>query len=409
MEKLLPFILIFVFFVIVVGWLIRGVDKKRPSQLEIQNDHSQLPFPRHISYPEHVLKPDHISQEELDTAMRKAYGEWLALFMLADYTPGRAFLRMGVDRRFLRYTVEATSVGQGYAMLISALMGGDDLGAQGRFDRLLTFCDAHPSSGQPNFMSWQVHPDLTVNKPMPSNTQGDMLIAYALLMADKQWGSKGDYNYHSIALKIIQALKAECVHPQQQHLLSGNDVNGQDPERWLSPPTVNAAAMVLNSFAKVSYDASWLAVKTKMLDLLEKVDNLPGAVINTENPQDAGNYDAFEAEAAPLLLHLALASILSEDDKAQGLLLRMAGKLKAASPTADFVSTYSLDGKPQSKESSLSMLSGMAAAAMLMDDQDWLNLLWDKLMSAKVDRMDPAGSTLRLMSLLLLSGNWMVI
>jgi len=132
-------------------------------------------------------------------------------------------------------------------------------------------------------------------------------------------------------------------------------------------------------------------------------------MINTENPQAAGTYDSFEAEAAPLLLHLALASILSEDDKAQVLLLRMAGKLKAASPTADFVSTYRLDGTPESKESSLSMLSGMAAAAMLMDDQDWLNLLWDKLKSAKIERMDPAGSTLRLMSLLLLSGNWLVI
>jgi len=44
-----------------------------------------------------------------------------------------------------------------------------------------------------------------------------------------------------------------------------------------------------------------------------------------------------------------------------------------------------------------------------MDDQDWLNLLWDKLKSAKIERMDPAGSTLRLMSLLLLSGNWLVI
>ncbi len=404
-DNILPIIVIFAALMIAAAWMIRNIKKDRVKKEIVQQQPCQLPFPQHMDRPG-CPKPDHVSQEAMDAAVKKAYGEWLATFMLADFTPGRAFLRIGVEKRFMKYQVLATSVGQGYAMLISALFAGNDLNAQGRFDRLLTFCDAHPSAGHPHLMSWQVSPDMTVSKALASFSQGDMLIAYALLMADRQWGSKGDYNYHAIALKIVQALKAECIHPELFHILSSNEVKADDEARWMSTRSADVAPLFFTAFQHISYDDAWNTIGSKMLALLEGAESLPGAFIRVDRDADAEMDEVFDRESAPLLFHLALAALFAEDASAQNVLTRMAGTLKAANPDGRFVSAYSLEGTPQSKESDLSIQAGMAAAAMCMGDQPWLNLLWDQLCAAKVERNDPAGSTLRLMALILLSGNW---
>jgi hypothetical protein len=46
-----------------------------------------------------------------------------------------------------------------------------------------------------------------------SATDGDMDIIYSLLLADKQWGSDGRYNYKAIALKMLNDLFELCVSP----------------------------------------------------------------------------------------------------------------------------------------------------------------------------------------------------
>jgi endo-1,4-beta-D-glucanase Y len=53
-------------------------------------------------------------------------------------------------------------------------------------------------------------------------TDGDMDIIYSLLIADKQWGSNGRYNYKQIALDMLKSLWNYCIHPKYRSLLLGD-------------------------------------------------------------------------------------------------------------------------------------------------------------------------------------------
>jgi len=55
-----------------------------------------------------------------------------------------------------------------------------------------------------------------------SATDGDMDIIYALILADRQWGSDGRYDYLQTARGILGALYNNCIHPQFNTLLLGD-------------------------------------------------------------------------------------------------------------------------------------------------------------------------------------------
>lgn len=112
----------------------------------------------------------------------------------------------------------AVSEGMGYAMLITVVMAGYDGSAKTKFDGLLQFVLATPATGMSsayassvgdNLMSWRVTSAGTVNYPGDSwfALDGDLDIALALLMAHRQWGSSGTYNYQALAIARIGAMK----------------------------------------------------------------------------------------------------------------------------------------------------------------------------------------------------------
>ncbi|MCL2193061.1 MAG: glycosyl hydrolase family 8 [Treponema sp.] len=58
-----------------------------------------------------------------------------------------------------------------------------------------------------------------------STTGGNMDIIYSLILADRQWGSNGRYDYISIARTMLADLWIHCVHEQYHFLLLGDWVN----------------------------------------------------------------------------------------------------------------------------------------------------------------------------------------
>jgi hypothetical protein len=63
-----------------------------------------------------------------------------------------------------------------------------------------------------------------------SATDGDMDIIYSLILADRQWGSEGTYNYKAIALDMLGDLWDYCVHDTYHTLLLGDWAKGHDDE-----------------------------------------------------------------------------------------------------------------------------------------------------------------------------------
>src|SRR5690606_3194091 len=62
---------------------------------------------------------------------------------------------------------------------------------------------AYKSSGNRHLMGWVVADDKVAQGYFGSATDGDLDIAYSLLLAYKQWGTSGSINYLTEAKRMI--------------------------------------------------------------------------------------------------------------------------------------------------------------------------------------------------------------
>lgn len=94
-------------------------------------------------------------------------------------------------------TAVTVSEAHGYGMLITASMSDHDENAHQVFDGMYRFYKEHTSGISENLMAWQQSDNgkaLINSNGDDSASDGDIDIAYSLLMADKIWGSSGDIN-----------------------------------------------------------------------------------------------------------------------------------------------------------------------------------------------------------------------
>ena len=101
------------------------------------------------------------------------------------------------------YVAEA----QGYGMVISALMAGADPDARDVFDGILRYVLAHPSAGHPDLHAAQQDDAGRDVGGANSATDGDLDIAYGLLLADRQWGG----GYRARAVRRIDAIRETAL------------------------------------------------------------------------------------------------------------------------------------------------------------------------------------------------------
>ncbi|HOE34402.1 MAG: hypothetical protein GX415_02995 [Chloroflexi bacterium] len=185
--------------------LIEKVRKRRALAGSVQTCAPAFPFPQ-SSHPApaggHFFPP----QEALDATLRDAYSHWLEAFLLPDAEAGRAFVRAGVARHWLRYQLTAGSFTQALGMLLCVLMAGADPLAQTRFDALLAFCLSRPAADHPDLMSWQVMPDVVPGARLNADPRAEAWQAYALLCAAAQWTRSARFDYARLAAQRLDAL-----------------------------------------------------------------------------------------------------------------------------------------------------------------------------------------------------------
>ena len=170
------------------------------------------PFGARLTAYSYGILPTNVSNAQMDATIKNNYATWKSTLVVdvPTITGGKA-----VKFNDSYITV---SEGIGYGMLLSVVMAGHDPQARALFDGLLTTARARPAYSVPdqaNIGKWLMDWRLTSNG---SSTEaagggwnamdGDLDIAMALLMADKQWGSTGTWNYKQQALRTISAMKA---------------------------------------------------------------------------------------------------------------------------------------------------------------------------------------------------------
>lgn len=175
------------------------------------------------------------------------------------------------------YEVAVTvSEAHGYGMLIAAAMADHDSEAKEIFDGMYHYYKAHPSGIGPNLMAWQQTDNgsaIVNSSGADSATDGDMDIAYALLMADSIWGSDGEINYKQAAVDVINDIMTYEVNKTDWVLQLGDWAYWSDEGDKYYSATRSSDFMVqyMPVFAEATGDDRWLSLYQSTYSIINKI------------------------------------------------------------------------------------------------------------------------------------------
>lgn len=168
---------------------------------------------------------------------------------------------------------QTLSEGQGYGMLITAMVAQHGVKSQKIFNQLTRYYLAHQVSSTKPLMAWRQTQrqgkmqSTTAEKT--SATDGDLDIAYALILADEQWGSKGTYNYQQLAKKLIGAIKTYELNSTTKLPLVGDWATSKSTKNLVRPSDLITA--YFRKFASYTGDGSWTQVAQRSQTTLQKL------------------------------------------------------------------------------------------------------------------------------------------
>ena len=384
------------------------------------------PFPQHATYAAGCIRPSVATPTQMDAVVADFYDTWKTRYLHAGCEPGQMYV-------FYNDTGDngdaiAVSEGHGYGMVLTALMAGHDPDAHAEFDALFAFFRAHPSELTPELMGWQ---QVTGCLAAPDGggdtaTDGDLDIAYALLLADAQWGSAGAINYKAEALKVIAGIKRAEINAANPSIKLGDWVDATSHKRH-DTRLSDFMPDHFRAFARATGDPLWTQVVDKgyaALDFLQrKYAPRTGLVpdfargLNTTKPRPApahfleGRHDGdYYYNACRVPWRLGTDFAVSGDARAMKALERMNRFIVArtAGDPAKIRPGYYRNGRPiQTDYSSIAFNAPFAVGAMTSADrQAWLDALWQNVTANPSDDDDYYGVSIKVQALLVVSGNW---
>ncbi|MDP6369977.1 MAG: glycosyl hydrolase family 8, partial [Planctomycetota bacterium] len=386
------------------------------------------PFPQHVSYAPSTLRPNHYSQNQQDEHVRGFYAAWKTHYLASAGTTadGHPRYRVRMGRNADAATV---SEGQGYGLLLTALMAGDDPAAQTLFDGLWEFATDHPSASDARLKDWWVNADESGDGFGDSCAfDGDCDMAYALLLAQAQWGDRGRFDYGSEALRVMDGLLASAIGPDSRLPMLGDWVqpNGAPHNQW-TPRSSDFMLGHFRAFELASGDSTWRQVRLACAAALAQMHAdhaaptglLPDFMVpaNGAGPplQPAwpgfleGSHDGhYYYNACRLPWRLGTDALVSGDSSALAQSQLISSWLASASGQDPYAikSGYQLNGTPlaNSNYTSGAFIAPFAVAAMAAPSlQLFLNDLYD------ATRFTDSGyyeDSIALLCLLVLSANW---
>jgi endo-1,4-beta-D-glucanase Y len=343
--------------------------------------------------------------------VRAAFAKWKTDLLTADGAGG--FLR--VRRPDSAGAIDTSnSEGMGYGMLIAVY-----LGEQSMFDSFWQYVRLHLNSN--GLMDWEISPTGTVSGSGAA-TDGDEDMAFALVMADRQWGRGSlSESYLDSAKKLIDAIWThEVDHGAGDVLLPGDS--------WSADAALNpsyfAPAYYRVFGAVTGKTAEWDRVVDSSYDVIEK--SLNDANGNTTNGLVPAWCDASGAPKVPFAngpTHFQLDACrtpfrIGQDycwfdaPRAKTYLAKISA-FYAGIGAANIVDGYDLDGTPHPQNS----MNGSQAASFVgpaavgaMSGPDWKTLV-DEGYSRVATLGLTAGTTYyqdswTVLSLMMLTGNF---
>ncbi|WP_083827472.1 glycosyl hydrolase family 8 [Thiorhodococcus drewsii] len=380
------------------------------------------PFPQHVSYASGTIYPSNFSQAQQDQHVRNFYDYWKSHYLVSAGTnsAGKILYRVA----FGQGSDVTVSEGQGYGMVIVALMAGHDPDAQNLFDGLWYFSREFPSGIDGRLMSWKIQNGSIVGRN-DSAFDGDVDIAYGLLLAHEQWGSAGDLNYQAEAAQVIDGILASTIGADSllPKLGDWTDDSGSRYNQY-TPRSSDFMPAHFHAFARATGDAVWNNIVINSQAVIDSIQNnyssstglLPDFIINCqsvdncrpanesflEGPNDGDYY--YNAGRAPW--RIGLDALLNDDVQSRAEAQKMISWLAVStnSNANNIKAGYKLDGSAIGDYSTTFFAAPFAVAAMLDgSQQDFLNEIYTYIHNETEDYYE---DSINLLALLAVTANY---
>jgi endo-1,4-beta-D-glucanase Y len=381
---------------------------------------SLRPFPQHFAYFEGVIIPNHISQKELDDTVSSFYNQWKATYLKKSICSDSYYIWAENSGK----NHQCVSEGQGYGMIIVALMAGYDTMSQNLFDGLFKYFKEHPSKRSQYLMSWAQSKDCEKFEES-SAADGDIDIAFSLLLANSQWTSKGRINYLQEAINVIGAIEEQEINKNSFNILQSNSIENDSKDYF----DMRSSDFISSEIRAFSFTGNkiWSSVldnNYKLFSFLQKeyspgIGLVPDFIqnINTK-PKPArrfyleSKYDGiYNFNACRVPWRIATDYIMNGDRRAKEFVEPINKWIRETTDgNPDNISAgYTLSGddlKTRNFEA-LSFISPFAISAMVdRKNQIWLNKLWDYIVNFKLKDFDYYDNSIKMLNLIILSHNY---
>jgi len=253
-----------------------------------------------------------------------------------------------------------------------------------------------------------------------------MDIAYSLLLANKQWGSKGKINYLEEARKMIAAIMQHEINPHTYSVLLSDAIE-YDSKDYYDTRASDFMPSNFKAFENATKDVRW----EKAIDNNYK---LFGYIQETYSP-DAGlvpdfirhinkkavpaqanylesSYDGYyNYNACRVPWRIATDYLLTGDKRAKAFndkINRWVRETTQNKPD-NLSAGYTLAGNDIKHRyfEALSFIGPFAVSAMVdKKNQRWLNDVWDYLVDFKLKDYDYYDNSIKLLNMIILSGNF---
>ncbi|MEE9384370.1 MAG: glycosyl hydrolase family 8 [Nannocystaceae bacterium] len=378
------------------------------------------PFGSHkLRYTEGTILPAG-EQTVLDQAVRDFYDKtWREWFLETGCAPGLYYVRSATMENNL-----TVSEAHGYGMMILALMAGHEPRAKAYFDGMYRYFRTFPSRFSPDLMAWYQNTSCENDEGDDSASDGDIDIAYAMLLADKQWGSCGEINYKEEALKIIAAIRDQELDGHKQYVVLGDWVKPGDAKFYPATRPSDFVVDHFHTFGAVSNDPAWSQLNDSLLEITTAVQRehsptaglVPDFVLNPKTSPTPADVGFLEGEHDGMYAYNACRTpwrwgthfLVSGDERWRDVLRKMNAFAKTISKSDpnNLRSGYDLDGKATQAENNMSFIAPFGVSAMIdAENQDWLDSIWKLMLERRTEGYYK--DSIKLLSMIVMTGNWL--
>lgn len=320
------------------------------------------------------------------------------------------------------------SEAHGYGMLIAACMAEYDSDAKEIFDGMYRFYEAHTSEIGPHLMAWQQADNGTAIVSVSgadSATDGDMDIAYALLLADSIWGSSGKIDYRQSAVNIINDIMTYEVNKTDWILQLGDWTYWSD-ENDPYYAAIRASDFIMQYmpvFADATNDNRWMNVYNSTYDIINTLIEeygtglLPDFIVKDQSghfvpaPADflESAYDGYYYyNSCRTPWRIGMDYLINGNQNAHSFANTINAFITKASDNDpwEIMAGYQPDGTPVENYNDLCFTAPFLISAACVDDSAW----HDALREAIINYGDDVyyGDTIKLLCLIADDGGWLV-